>query len=266
MRGVVIAPGETLSINEEIGRRTAAKGFLQDGAISGGVIVKSYGGGISQFITTFFNASFFGGLDLDTYQAHTLDISRYPQGLEATISWGGPEHIVTNNTDYGILIWPEYEGWKDGPPDKEFDANREYLGLESGELLTDRSHYQNTRGADSITVTFYSTKNIEVEALPQIRSKNQFCTVFRTPRLRNGVEDEEPVFAQYRPSEGLNCNGTKTQKALEEEAKNNPPEPEGPTVTIQPPPTQPTQTAPPITSRPSPTVTVSPTVIIPDVF
>ena len=37
-----------------------------------GHLVDSVGGGISQFATTLFNAAFFGGLEFDAYQAHSI--------------------------------------------------------------------------------------------------------------------------------------------------------------------------------------------------
>ena len=47
-----------------------------------------YGGGISQLATTPYNAVFFGGYADVTHQPHTIYISRYPTGREATINYG----------------------------------------------------------------------------------------------------------------------------------------------------------------------------------
>src|SRR6201999_2261713 len=52
MRGVVIPPGGTLSINGQIGPRTADKGFVDAPAIANGFDVQDVGGGVSQFATT----------------------------------------------------------------------------------------------------------------------------------------------------------------------------------------------------------------------
>jgi len=65
--------------------------------ISGGRLVDSVGGGISQVATTLYNAAFFSGLQLVAHTPHSFYISRYPMGREATISWGGPELIFVNN-------------------------------------------------------------------------------------------------------------------------------------------------------------------------
>ena len=37
------------------------------------------------------------GLELVAHTPHQFYISRYPMGREATVSWGGPELIFTNN-------------------------------------------------------------------------------------------------------------------------------------------------------------------------
>ena len=44
------------------------------------------------------------GLRLDEHRAHSIYIDRYPLGREATISWGGPELIFTNDWDASLLM------------------------------------------------------------------------------------------------------------------------------------------------------------------
>lgn len=179
VRGVVIRPGEDFSINGYVGERTIAKGFVADHAIVDGVLKDQVGGGVSQFATTFFNASFFAGLDFNEYQSHSLYISRYPKGREATVSWRKPDLSVKNTTPYGILVWTSY---------------------------TDTS----------LTVTFYSTKNVEVTAGDLQSNAQGQCTRYTTPRTRvypDGTTKEDSVFATYRPGEGLDCNGNPTKGA-----------------------------------------------------
>ena len=176
VRGAIIRPGETFSLNSYVGKRTTERGFLPAGAIAGGVIEPQVGGGVSQFTTTIFNAAFFAGIEFVEYQSHSLYFSRYPRGREATISWPKPDFSVKNTTPYGILIWPEY---------------------------TDTS----------ITVTFYSTKHIEVEDIGRTETSQGVCTRVTTTRQRtwkDGTSDLDSVFAVYRPSEGLDCAGNST--------------------------------------------------------
>jgi vancomycin resistance protein YoaR len=54
--------------------------------------------------TTTFNAMFFAGLEDVEHKPHSLYISRYPVGREATVAWGSVDLRFTNDTPYGVLI------------------------------------------------------------------------------------------------------------------------------------------------------------------
>jgi hypothetical protein len=173
MRGKYLLPGETLSINDYVGPRTPDKGYVSAGAIRGGHMIEELGGGVSQFITTLFNAAFYGGLDLDEYQSHSIYFSRYPYGREATLSIPGPDLVITNSTDHPVLIWPTYDD-------------------------------------TSITVTLYSTKNVTVDELGQRISRRNQCTHSEIDRQRtfsDGRVEVDTIVANYRPGDGIDCNG-----------------------------------------------------------
>ena len=171
VRGAVIPPGATFSVNEFVGRRTVEKGFVSDGVIYDGVLTQDVGGGVSQFATTLFNAALYAGLEFGEYQSHSLYISRYPRGHEATISFPHPDLQIRNPTPYGVLIWPEY---------------------------TDTS----------ITVRLFSTAHIQVSVGEPTPSEQGNCTRWTTPRTRtypDGSTDTDTVAAVYRPEEGVRC-------------------------------------------------------------
>ena len=102
--GTILPPGGTFSMNEALGERTIAKGYVAAPQISGSSFVDSVGGGISQVATMLYNGAFFAGLELIEHQPHTLYIDRYPLGREATISWGGPELIFRNDWPASLVI------------------------------------------------------------------------------------------------------------------------------------------------------------------
>lgn len=104
LNGAYVAPGETFSMNQRLGERTAAKGYKEAGVIYNGRLAKDYGGGISQLSTTLFNAVFFSGAKIEEFHPHSFYISRYPEGREATISWPNLDNRFTNDTGAGILI------------------------------------------------------------------------------------------------------------------------------------------------------------------
>lgn len=108
IRGTLIAPGETFSVNDLTGRRTADKGYVAAPAIVDGEYVQDIGGGVSQFATTLFNAAFFAGLPMPEYKMHSEYISRYPYAREATLFYPSVDLAITNDTPYGIVIWPTY--------------------------------------------------------------------------------------------------------------------------------------------------------------
>jgi vancomycin resistance protein YoaR len=108
VRGQVLLPGETFSINDFVGQRTREKGFVADGAIFRGEIRDEVGGGISQFATTMYNASFFAGIPILDHRAHSLYISRYPLGREATLNYDSIDLEIENDTANGLLIHTSY--------------------------------------------------------------------------------------------------------------------------------------------------------------
>lgn len=104
INGSVLLPGEVFSLNDTLGQRTAANGYVDGYVINGGVLVKESGGGISQSSTTLFNAAFFAGYEDVEHKPHSLYFSRYPAGREATIYYGNLDMRFRNNTEFPAYI------------------------------------------------------------------------------------------------------------------------------------------------------------------
>jgi vancomycin resistance protein YoaR len=171
VRGTLVKPGETFSMNAVVGRRTIEKGFLPAGAIANGEHVEEVGGGVSQFATTMFNAVFFAGLPFGEYQAHSEHFARYPYGREATMGWEHPDLQWTNDTPYGILIWTSY---------------------------TDTS----------VTVTLWSTQHAWAEQTGQRTGRSGNCTTVTTERTihyPDGSTKVDTVGARYRDRGATRC-------------------------------------------------------------
>lgn len=100
----LVIPGKSWSLNETLGERTTAKGYVPGSYINGGALQKTVGGGISQSATTTFNAVFFAGLKIDEHHPHTLYYTRYPAGREATVSWPDLDLKFTNDSKYGVVL------------------------------------------------------------------------------------------------------------------------------------------------------------------
>jgi vancomycin resistance protein YoaR len=107
INGTVLKPGDTFSLNDTVGERTAENGFTVGYVISDGVYAEDFGGGVSQVATTTFNAAFFAGLKDVEHKPHSFYIDRYPVGREATVAWPTVDLRFKNTTPYGVLI----EAW-----------------------------------------------------------------------------------------------------------------------------------------------------------
>jgi vancomycin resistance protein YoaR len=102
--GTVVPPGETFSLNDTVGERTAENGFTDGFIISNGIFKEDLGGGVSQMATTTFNAAFFAGMTDVEHKPHSFYIDRYPVGREATVAWPVVDLKFRNDTPYGVLV------------------------------------------------------------------------------------------------------------------------------------------------------------------
>jgi vancomycin resistance protein YoaR len=104
INGSLLKPGQTFSLNDTVGERTATNGFTKGYIIDNGKLVEDYGGGVSQVATTTYNAAFFAGMKDVEHHPHSLYFDRYPMGREATVAWGAFDLRFQNTTPYGVLI------------------------------------------------------------------------------------------------------------------------------------------------------------------
>jgi vancomycin resistance protein YoaR len=108
--GLVVDPGQTVSVNAIVGPRTQKNGFVLAPGIEDGEMVDTVGGGVSQFATTFFNALFHAGYDIIERQPHSYWFPRYPMGHEATLSWPKPDIVFKNDSSAGLLVKTSFTG------------------------------------------------------------------------------------------------------------------------------------------------------------
>lgn len=109
VNGAIVKPGETFSLNGFTGPRTKAQGYVEAGVIKEGAPGREVGGGISQFATTLYNASYFAGMKDAGHKEHSYYISRYPAAREATVFQNHDGSSVidlkfTNDSDTGVAI------------------------------------------------------------------------------------------------------------------------------------------------------------------
>lgn len=188
--GIIVLPGATFSVNETIGPRTLANGFVMAPSIEDGEMVDTIGGGVSQFATTFYNALLRSGLEIQERRAHTYWFDRYPMGHEATLSFPKPDLVFRNDTHSGVLIKTEYT-------EKTITVR----------LYGDKEHRQ---------VAFGVSKMMEVEPPPLERLPNPdldpekehtknggrigwSVTTWRTVTLASGEQKKDERKVTYKP-------------------------------------------------------------------
>ena len=99
-----LAPGEQLSLNEVLGDRTEEGGWkLAPGYIYGRTEDQP-GGGVCQVSTTLYGAALKADLKIVDRKNHSIPVGYAEKGLDATISTGGPDLVIENNTDAVIYL------------------------------------------------------------------------------------------------------------------------------------------------------------------
>jgi vancomycin resistance protein YoaR len=103
--GVVVKPGQTFDFWRALGEVSFRTGYRLGGAIVGGHTVegRALAGGICAASTTLFNAAARGGLQVVARQPHWYYITRYPLGLDATVS-DSQTMRFRNDTAHPVLI------------------------------------------------------------------------------------------------------------------------------------------------------------------
>ena len=109
----ILMPGDTFDYNKVLGERTEKKGYKPAGALQAGTSTTEVGGGICQVSSTLYYACLLSDMEIVTRRSHSLPSSYMPMmGVDATVSWGGPEFRFKNNTNYPVRIEAEISGGK----------------------------------------------------------------------------------------------------------------------------------------------------------
>jgi vancomycin resistance protein YoaR len=110
LNGLLVAPGETLSLIDHLKPFTVADGYLPELVIKGDEIIPEVGGGLCQIGTTTFRAAMMSGLDIVERRNHSLVVSYYNDpsnnnpGTDATLYDPSPDLKLKNDTPNYILL------------------------------------------------------------------------------------------------------------------------------------------------------------------
>ena len=108
--GLLIAPGETVSMAEILGDISLDTGYAEALIIYGDRTIKGVGGGVCQVSTTLFRTAFNGGFGIVERHPHAYRVGYYEQGagspgpgFDATVFVPLVDFKFTNDTDYWLL-------------------------------------------------------------------------------------------------------------------------------------------------------------------
>ena len=110
INGIVLMPGEIFSYNPALGKRTPEAGWKEADGYEGGLTVKSYGGGICQASSCLYLSALLADLEIVERVNHGFISAYMPYGMDATVSWGGPEFRFKNSTEYPLRIEASAKG------------------------------------------------------------------------------------------------------------------------------------------------------------
>ena len=199
INGTILKPGETFSLNQTVGERTEANGFVKGFIISDGVFRQDLGGGVSQVATTTFNAAFFAGLKDVEHKPHSFYISRYPVGREATVAWPTVDLKFQNDTPHGILI----QAWRDlAAPGGQGAMNVRMWSTKTWNITAGQS--------DRYNFTAHKVRHLPPANCEPNSGYGGFdIDVYRTFRKPGSakVVRRETMHTRYTPSDTVICDG-----------------------------------------------------------
>ena len=194
----VLKPGETLSLNDVLGDRTAADGWRPAPGYVGGRSEDQPGGGVCQVSTTLYCAALAADLEVPNRINHSIPVGYSKKGLDATISTGGPDLVIKNSTGSNIYIC----AWASAEQRLYFEVFGEpFSGFTSIELASVKIRDIEPEGEMKITMDDSHPADYE-----EIYVKRRTGSFWRTYKvyMNNGEEinREEADTSTYRAYDG----------------------------------------------------------------
>ena len=225
--GSLVAPGGTFSLNEAVGPRTIERGFRSAPVIIGDEYEEDVGGGVSQVATTVFNAAWEAGVKVVERNPHSLYISRYQLGRDATVNYPDLDLKFRNDTGAWMVVL--------GASGSNGIAIT-LAGTPTGRRVVSEAGSLVVTGKPPVKRVKDPTLTVGTEVVEELGSSPQSVTVTRTVYNRDGsVLYDETWRTNYRGEKRVLRVGTKKK------AEPKPPTTSTPTTTT---PTTPTTTSP----------------------
>ncbi len=254
INGLVLDPGEIFDYNTALGKRTAEKGYQEADAYSGGQTVKTLGGGICQVSSTLYYCTLIADLEIVERSPHSFVSSYMPMGMDATVSWGGPEFSFKNSTNYPIRIEAEVaDGHVKvkliGTDEKDYYVKMEYEVIGAQSPTTVYEEYTAAEAASKgykdgqVITTAYKGYTVQTYKLKYDKETDEL------------ISREEDRLSKYKKRDKV------VVKIVSSTAPTTPPSttpPDAPPATNPPAPPATNPPAPPATNPPAPPATNPP--------
>jgi vancomycin resistance protein YoaR len=104
LNGTVIGPGETLSFNRVVGKRTLENGFTWAPVIFDDELQPGIGGGVCQVASTLHAAAVLGGLEVVRRRPHSRPSSYIRVGLDAVVVDGDVDLVLRNPFEVPLIV------------------------------------------------------------------------------------------------------------------------------------------------------------------
>lgn len=112
LSGQILMPGEQLSFNTCVGRRTVKDGYRVAPVLVNGRHDTGIGGGICQVSTTLYNAALLADIKIVKRNNHSIPSAYVPVGRDATVDYGTLDFVIENNQAGPIAVVSTFETGK----------------------------------------------------------------------------------------------------------------------------------------------------------
>jgi vancomycin resistance protein YoaR len=104
LESVVLLPGEVLSLNQALGKRTAGKGYGAAPVFINQRADVALGGGICPVASAVFQAAALADLEIVERHPHSRRVRYAQPGLDATLNWGTKDLKIRNNSSAPVVF------------------------------------------------------------------------------------------------------------------------------------------------------------------
>ena len=283
LNGIILNPGDEFSYNNALGERTAAKGYKGAASYLNGETITTLGGGICQPSSALYMCTLYADLEIVERTCHGYPSSYVPLGMDATVSWGGPDFRFKNNTPFPIRIDAVADGGKVtikliGTETKDYYVDMEYevLGVSYPKTIEEEVEPGSGHKDGEVKTTAYTGYTVQSYKLKYdretdeliSREKEAYSVYSKRDKVVYRVKGEETKPTETEPTEPKPTETTPTEPKPTEpkptEPKPTEPKPTEPKPTepkpTEPKPTEtePTETTPPTTTAPPATEPTAP--------